>query len=159
MSPRSRIPSPPSARLGKILTLLLGIFWLQIASGHAGDKVWVALYLADNAPPPPGAHLAPEKLSRNLHEVFGFTTYRLLKGENIVLSNNWEQWVVPRNDFFIRVEPLRRASGEPKVVSYEIYKDGFIIARGKYEPNEGTPLFIDGPDFNKGRLIFVLEPR
>jgi len=75
------------------------------------------------------------------------------------LRNNWEQWFIPRKDFFIRVEPLRRQSGEPKCIDYEIYKDGFIVAKGRYEPSEGTPLFINGPDFHQGRLLFVLEAR
>ena len=49
--------------------------------------------------------------------------------------------------------------GEPRLVDYEIYKDGFIIARGQYIVTPDTPLFINGPDFHHGRLIFVIESR
>ncbi len=45
------------------------------------------------------------------------------------------------------------------LLDYELYKDGFIVAKGQYEPRTGTPLFINGPDFKQGRLIFVLEAR
>jgi len=31
------------------------------------------------------------------------------------------------------------------------------VAKGRFEPREGTPLFINGPDFKQGRLIFVLD--
>jgi len=64
---------------------------------------------------------------------------------------------VPRKDFFLRVEPLRRQPGEPKIIDYEIYQDGFIVAKGRYQPREETPLFINGPDYHEGRFIFVLE--
>jgi hypothetical protein len=143
----------------RLLVLILAFSGLGMGAGLAGEKVWVSLYLAENEPPPPGALPTPEKLHHRLHAVFGFKHYELLKAQDVELRNEWEQWFVPRKDFFIRVEPLRRQPGEPKFIDYEIYKDGFIVARGRYEPREGTPLFINGPDFHQGRLIFVLEAR
>jgi hypothetical protein len=141
------------------VVLLLVFSGLGIGAGIAGEKVWVGLYQAENGPPPPGTVLAPEGLRHRLHEIFGFKHYELVQSQEVELRNNWEQWFMPRKDFFIRVEPLRRQPGEPKYIDYEIYKDGFIVAKGKYEPQEGTPLFINGPDFHQGRLIFVLETR
>jgi hypothetical protein len=143
----------------KFLVLLMAFSGLGVGAGFAGDKVWVGLYLAENGAPPPKAVLAPEKLRHRLHAVFGFKHYELVDAQEVELRNEWEHWFLPRRDFFIRVEPLRRQTGEPKCIDYEIYKDGFIVAKGKYEPHEGTPLFINGPDFNQGRLIFVLEAR
>jgi len=49
--------------------------------------------------------------------------------------------------------------GEPRLIDYEIYQAGFILAKGTYEPHEETPLFINGPYFHQGMLIFVLEAR
>ena len=143
----------------RFVVLLAAFSGLGIGAGFAGEKVWVGLYLAENEPPPPDALLAPEKMHHRLHAVFGFKHYELIQAQEVELRNEWEQWFMPRRDFFIRVEPLRRQPGEPKCIYYEIYKDGFIVARGRYEPREGTPLFINGPDFHQGRLIFVLEAR
>jgi hypothetical protein len=143
----------------RFLALFLAFSGLGLGAGLAGEKVWVGLYLAENAPPPPDAHLAPEQLHHQLHEVFGFRHYELKKSQEIELHSEWEQWFIPRRDFFIRVEPLRHQPGEPRLIDYEIYKDGFIVAKGTYEPREGTPLFINGPDFHQGRLILVLEAR
>jgi hypothetical protein len=98
-------------------------------------------------------------MHHRLHEVFGFKHYELVRSQEVMLHTEWVQWFVPRRDFFIRVEPLRREPGQPRLIDYEIYKDGFIVAKGRFEPHEGTPLFINGPDFHQGRLIFVLEPR
>lgn len=143
----------------RFLLLLLAFLLVSHGSSSAAGKIWVGLYLAENRPTPPGVSVAPEPLHHSLHEVFGFKHYELIKGQEVMLHNEWEQWFVPRQDFFIRVEPLHRLPGEPRFIDYEIYKDGFIVAKGKYQPRDGTPLFINGPDFNQGRLIFVLEPR
>jgi hypothetical protein len=139
------------------LFLIFTSFGLGVSP--AAEKVWIGLYLAENAPPPPEAKLAPEKLHHRLHEVFGFKYYRLIKAQEFDIRKEWEQWFVPRKDFFLSMRPLRHEPGEPGIIEYEIYKDGFIVATGKYEPHEDTPLFINGPDFHDGRLIFVLEAR
>jgi len=143
----------------RFLALLLAFSAWGVGASRAEEKVWVGLYLAENGPPPPGTVLAPEKLGHRLRVVFGFKHYELIQAQEIELGNEWEQWFVPRRDFFIRVEPLVRRDGEPRRIDYEIYKDGFIIAKGKYQPKKETPLFINGPDFHDGRLIFVLEAR
>jgi hypothetical protein len=143
----------------KTLALFIILTGLGIGAAGASDKIWVGLYHAKNSPPSADATLAPERLGHSLREVFGFKHYELVKAEEIELTHNWEQWAIPRKDFFIRVQPLERPDGEAKLVDYEIYKDGFIVAKGKYEPHKDTPLFINGPDFKNGRLIFVLEAR
>ncbi len=142
-----------------IPALIIALSWLGAGAGLADNKIGVGFYLAENTPPSPEAVLASENLGRRLHKVFGFKHYELIKSEEIELSHEWEQWAVPRKDFFIRIEPLPRQPGKPRLVDYEIYKDGFIVAKGKYEPRENTPLFINGPDFKESRFIFVLEAR
>jgi hypothetical protein len=138
--------------------VLLAFSGLGLGAALAGEKVKVELYLAENGPPAPEAKLAPEKLHRRLIEVFGYKHYELVQADEIDMHHEWEQWFMPRKDFFMRVQPQPRVPGQPRVLDYEIYKDGFSIANGKFEPREGTPLFINGPFFHSGMLIFVLEP-
>lgn len=138
-------------------TGLVCLLALMLAAGpaRAADTLWVALYLGDNHG---GAPQAPPKMTERLRQVFGFTSYKLMKGESVDLGGS-ERWVVSRKDFFLRVRPLPPVDGAPAQVGYEIYKDGFLIANGTYVVNKDTPLFISGPDFHRGRLIFVLEAR
>lgn len=142
-----------------ILALALVFSWLGLLAGRADETIRVSLYLAGNNSPSADRKLAPEKMEHRLVSVFGFKYYELIKEEEIELGKEWEQWVVPRKDFFIRLKPLPRESSKPRTVDYEIYKDGFIVARGTYEPHKGTPLFINGPDFKQSRFIYVLEAR
>jgi hypothetical protein len=143
----------------KPLTLCLLLLLLGGRAAWAGDKVEAALYLGLNNPPSTFSHVANQDLTDRLRTVFGFRHYVLIKRDKIELAHTWTQWFVPRRDFFICVKPLAPMPDEPRLVDYEIYQEGFIVAKGKYEPNEGTPLFINGPDFKNGRLIFVLENR
>lgn len=143
----------------KLLALILAFSVLGVGTSLAGGTIWVGLYLAEDAPPPPGAVLAPGGLHESLRAVFGYRHYELLKFEEIELSHEWQQWAIPRKDFYIRVEPLHHEPGEPWLIYYEIYKDGFIMAKGRYEPHPEAPLFIRGPEFQQGRLIFVLDAR
>jgi len=143
----------------RYLILILAFAVMSGGVSLADEKVWVGLYMAENGEPPDGTELAPEKLSHRLHDVFGYKHYELVKGQGMELGHEGEQWFVPRRDFFIRVEPLPRQPGEPRKLDYEIYKDGFIVAKGRYEPHRDTPLFINGPDFHEGRLLFVVEAR
>lgn len=139
--------------------LLLAFLAMGRGVGMAAEQVWAGLYLAENGPPPVNAQLAPEPLAQRLRAVFGFKHYELLKAQNIELGHEWQQWFVPRHDFFIRVEPLPRQPGEPRVLYYEIYDEGFLVTHGRYEPRKDKPLFINGPDYRGGMLLFVLEPR
>ena len=128
-------------------------------AAQADDHLEASLYWGRNTPPPLLAHVASEELGDRLHKVFGFRHYQLVKSDRIDLNRTWSQWFIPRKDFFLNLRALKPQTDEPRLIDYEIYQDGFILAKGKYEPGEGTPLFINGPDFKGGRLILVLEPR
>lgn len=143
----------------KFLVLLAAFSAFGLGLGMAGDKVRAALYVGQNEPLPAGAEAAPPKLHHQLEQVFGFGHYRLIKEQEFSLHNEWEQWFLPRKDFFMCLEPLHREADQPKLLDYEIYKDGFIVVKGTYEPHEDAPLFINGPDFHRGRLILVLQAR
>jgi hypothetical protein len=126
------------------------------ASVHASPLIWAGLFLGENRPTGPQA---PPSLTYRLQEVFGFSNYKLIKGVNIDLRSPWDHWVVARKDFFLRIKAVPPVPGGPDRLEYEIYKDGFIVARGLYVVAYDTPLFINGPDFHRGRLIFVVEQR
>jgi hypothetical protein len=143
----------------RFLVLLLAFTALAMAAAHADERLRVDLYLAENGPPPPDTRMAPGKLHEQLQQVFGFQHYELLQTQALELHHEWEQWFMPRRDFFMRVVPQPRVPGSPRVVDYDIYKDGFVVASGHFEPRGGTPLFINGPDFHQGRLILVLEAK
>jgi hypothetical protein len=143
-------------KVGQALIFLAG-FTLLTASAHAGEKIWAALFVGENRPVL--GPQAPPPLTARLREVFGFTHYKLLKDETVDLARSSDHWVLSRKDFFLRLQLLPNPANGPTRLRYEIYKDGYFIATGVYAVTTDTPLFISGPDFHHGRLIFVLQPR
>ena len=137
-----------------LLSLLACV--LLMGSARAGDQIWAGLFVGENWPI---GRQAPPGLTERLREVFGYRHYRMLKGDNIDLRDHRAHWTVGRPDFFMRIDALPHGPYEPSHIGYEIFKDGFPVARGRYAPEPDTPLFINGPDFGRGRLIFVVETR
>jgi hypothetical protein len=145
------------AKARQALLFLAALAFLA-GSAHAGERIWVGLFLGESRVTDEHPQ-APPALAARLHEVFGFANYSLLKQETIDLGRNPDHWVLSRKDFFLRLQPMLTPEGTPTRLHYEIYKDGFLVANGTYVAAADLPLFISGPDLNHGRLIYVLEPR
>ena len=144
----------------RILALLLLLFGLGLGSAQAtdGKKMAVSLYLGENTAPADGVRVATERLHHRLHAVFGFSHFELIQTQDIPLAEDWEHWFVPRKDCFMSIRPLKRTPMD-QTVAYSIYQEGFVVANGRYELHHDTPLFINGPDLNGGRLIFVVDAK
>jgi hypothetical protein len=136
----------------------LSLLALVLLTGlaQAGPLIWAGYFVGENHP---SRSQAPPVLAQRLQQVFGFPFYRFVKGVNIDLRAPHDHWVMARPDFFVRIQAQPHAPGDPDDLAYEIYKDGFIIARGHYVIDPATPLFINGPSFHRGLLIFVIEAR
>lgn len=143
----------------KIVIAALALWGIGTAIGLAGEKVSAALYLGENSKPDEDDTVAPEKLSQRLHEIFGYKYYKQIKVEEVDLKRHWEQWVLPRKDFFMLLKPVAGKADGPPHLYYEVYQNGFIVAHGTYQPSDGTPLFFNGPYLKRGQLLFVLEPK
>jgi hypothetical protein len=135
----------------KLVSIAILFLALGLQSAPGAERVEAALYWGRNAPPGILTRVAPGDLNERLRQVFGFRHYELIKKDRIELGHHWTQWFIPRHDFFICLRPERPQPEEPRLVDYEIYQEGFIVAKGKYEPSDETPLFINGPDFKNGR--------
>jgi hypothetical protein len=141
-----------------MMRALFPLLALLLLSGfaQAGPLIWGGLFLGENRP---SGFEPPPLLTHQLQQVFGFSNYRLLKGVNIDLRSPWDHWVYAHRDFSMRVLPMPHPPGAPDWIAYEIYKNGFLVTKGRYVPAPGTPLFINGPNLRQGRLIFVIEAR
>jgi len=136
----------------------LSLLALVLLTGlaQAGPLIWAGYFVGENHP---SRAQAPPLLSQRLRQVFGFPFYRFVRGVNIDLRAPRDHWVLARPDFCVRIMAQPHPPGTPDGLGYEIYKDGFMIARGQYVVDPGTPLFINGPTVHRGLLIFVIEAR
>jgi hypothetical protein len=141
-----------------LLSFLFAGFSLM-ASLCAQDKIWVGLVKAENQQIP---LLDPrlERFETGLKRVFGFENYRLVGEAQVPTQDKYAQWVLPRRDFYLKVEPLPSGPG-PVVVhraQIELYREQRLLTQSVFHIDHKTRVFINGPDCPNGRLIFILDP-
>lgn len=134
----------------RYLFLIGCVLIVGLLSAPAQEKVWVALVKADNTMPTEAERLV--KLQPRLKCVFGFEAYHLLHEATVSSGEKYAQWVMPRKDFYLKLEP-QSGSG----IHYELYRDKTLLVEGHADPKPGRPLFIAGPNYLDGRLIFILQ--
>jgi len=140
------------------------IFWVALAmlavagAARAEDNIWAALVLATNEHP---AKAAPKEIApyvRGLRPVFGFNTFYLLGEKTQNLREGVGAWIVPSKVVFLKVRCLDRDA-----TSYTVQLDLFVrkklVVTSKVKLARGAPLYIRGPAWGKGRLVFILEVR
>lgn len=134
----------------RTLGFLAAFFVCALVAAPAQETIWVALVKADNTQPTEDARL--ENLQRRLKCVFGFEAYHLLHEARLSPGEKYAQWVLPRKDFYLKLEPQANDG-----IHYELYRDKTLLVEGRAFPKPGRPLFIAGPDYLDGRLIFILQ--
>ncbi len=147
----------PPARIA--LALLAGFAMLASAAQlRADDRIWTALLLAtrEEMPKPPPKALEP--FARGLKEVFGYNTFYLLGEKKKRIVEGTQEWVVPTKEFFLRMRCTDRAATS-YTVALELYVKKKLILTSEVKLARDAPLYIRGPQWGKGQLIFILEVR
>ncbi len=137
-----------------ILCLLAGL----LRADAAGDRIWSALVLATREDPARPAPEALEKFSPAIARVFGYNSLYLLGEKKRDLASGGEAWLVPTKEFFFRVQCLAQ---EPTFyqVRLELYQDKTLLVTTDVRLAKDAPLYIRGPQWGRGQLIFVLDVR
>jgi hypothetical protein len=137
-----------------ILCLLAGL----LRAEAAGDRIWSALVLATREDPPRPVPESLEKFSPAIARVFGYNSLYLLGEKKRDLASGGEAWLVPTKEFFFRVQCLAQ---EPTYyqLRVELYQDKNLLVTTEVRLAKDAPLYIRGPQWGRGQLIFVLDVR
>ncbi|HEY5704509.1 MAG TPA: hypothetical protein VIS96_02930 [Terrimicrobiaceae bacterium] len=123
-----------------------------------GDRIWSALVLATKENPPGPIPGALEKFAPAIKRIFGYNTLYLLGEKKRALIWGGEEWLVPSKEFFFKVQCLSQ-----EVTFYtlgiELYRDKNLLLTTEAKLAKDAPLYIRGPAWGKGQLIFLLEVR
>ena len=124
----------------------------------AGDRIWGALVLAtiENSATP-----VPESLKEfapAIKKIFGYNSLYVLGEKKRDLFLGSERWLIPTKEFFFRVRCLSQ-----ELTSYllriELYREKNLLVTTEAKLAKDAPLYIRGPQWGRGLLIFVLEVR
>lgn len=123
-------------------------------------KVWGALIFASNealkggSKEQPPANLAD--LPQRLSKVFPYKHYEILGQHLQDVFREYESWVVPSKDLFLKVDSKGPASGGGVNLHLQFWRDQQVLVKTDAVLRSDSPLFIGGPKWREGQLIFVL---
>lgn len=125
-------------------------------------KVWGALIFATNdatqligsqekAP----AHLG--QLNDRLSKVFGSKHFEILGQHQQDIFREYESWVVPSRELFLKIDSNGPADNGGVKLHLQVWREQQVLVKSDAVLRAGSPLFIGGPKWKDGRLIFVLS--
>jgi hypothetical protein len=134
--------------------LVIFLFFSLTGIAQAEEKIWIAFIKADNDAATQEGRL--EKFQARLKSVFGFENYHLLDEAMVPLGQKYEQWVLPDKNFYLKILPIENS---PRLctVHFEVYRQKMLLVSGSFHPTPKRPLFISGPEYENGRLLFLLQ--
>ncbi len=133
-----------------VLTLLCA------ATLRAEDRIWAALVLGTNEQPPKAVPKELAAYAAGLKAVFGANTFYVLGVRAQKIREGTEEWIVPSREVFLKMRVLDR---EPAAytIQLELYVKKRLVVTTEVRLARGAPLYIRGPAWGRGRLIFILE--
>lgn len=125
-------------------------------------RVWGALIFATNdATQLTGAReQAPThlpKLNERLAKVFPFKHFEILGQHQQDIFREYESWVVPSRDLFMKIDSKGPADKGGVNLHLQVWREQQVLVKSDAVLRVGSPLFIGGPPWKNGRLIFVLS--
>lgn len=126
-------------------------------------KVWGALIYAttDAAKLTGSAEQMPENqkdLPASLAKVFTPYTHFEIIGQHLQdVFREYESWVVPSRDLFLKIDSKGPAADGGMNLHLQVWREQQVLVKTDTILRPGSPLFIGGPKWRDGQLLFVLE--
>lgn len=143
--------------MNRLLFLLIA-FVAGVGALRAEDKIWTALVLGTTEHPPREVPKDLEPFAKGLEEVFGYNSFYLLAAKEKKIRAGTEEWVVPTKKLFLKLQCTDR-SEKCYTVHLELYFKKQLMLTSEVKFAREAPLYIRGPNWGKGRLIYILEVR
>ena len=99
-----------------------------------------------------------KEFAPTIKKIFGYNSLYLLGEKKRDLVSGGEQWLVPSKEFFFKVQCLSRGATS-YTLRIELYRDKGLLVTTEAKLAKDAPLYIRGPAWGRGQLIFLLEVR
>lgn len=124
-------------------------------------SVWGGLIYASDFPPlerhPPSQEF-PD-LTRRLARVFPYRFFDVLGEHTQVIFRQYESWIVPSKNLFLKLDAKGTAPHGGILVNLQFWQGQEVLVKMDAILRPNSPLFVAGPKWRRGRLIFVVELR
>jgi|GEM_PF-495703 len=126
-------------------------------------KVWGALIYAttDAAKLTGSAEQMPanqKDLPARLAKAFTpYTQFEIIGQHLQDVFREYESWVVPSRDLFLKIDSKGPAADGGMNLHLQVWREQQVLVKTDAVLRPGSPLFIGGPKWRDGQLLFVLE--
>ena len=135
---------------------------LPVKKPDTDAKVWGALVFATNdakeAAAMPKVDVPAEfsDIPQRLGKVFEYQRFEVIGQHLQDVFREYESWVVPTKDLFLKVDSKGPAEGGGMNLHLQFWRDQQVVVKTDAVLKSGSPLFIAGPKWRGGQLVFVL---
>lgn len=122
-------------------------------------KVWGALVHATKGEALPMPKEVPgelKDLGQRLGKAFDFTRFEIIGQHTQDIFRQYESWVVPSKELFLKMDSKGPAEGGGMNLSVQFWREQTVLVKTDVVLRQSSPLFIGGPKWRDGQLIFVL---
>jgi hypothetical protein len=140
----------------RALLVALAMLGGFVASAGAEDRIWTGLVLATNERPPKPTPKLLEPFVPGLKAIFGYNTLYLLGEKRKAIRRGSEEWLVPSEKLYLKM----RCTGQSPTaytVQLELYLKKSLMVTSEVKLARDAPLYIRGPQWGQGQLVFILE--
>lgn len=108
-----------------------------------GDKVTVDAALLKNT-------------TARLGKTFKFDHFHLIGRHTQKIFKEYESWVVPSKDLCLKMDSRGPAEGGGINLHLQLWQDKKVLVKSDTVIRKDRPVFLGGPNWRGGRLIFVV---
>ena len=135
---------------------------LPVTKPATDGKVWGALVYAttDAAKLTGSTEKLPsgqKDLFERLGKVFPFTDFEIIGQHMQDVFREYESWVVPSRDLFLKIDSKGPAEVGGMNLHLQVWREQQVLVKTDAVLHPGSPLFISGPKWRDGQLLFVLD--
>ena len=142
-------------RIAVLFSLALGL----PASAQAEDKIWTAVVLATNAASPKETPKELRESLPKLKRIFGYNQFEIVGSASDKIEDGSELRLMPTQSFWLQAKARRATSKEARggyLLSLQLFNEKRQLVDTEARLAPGSPLFIRGPEYGKGQIVFAL---
>lgn len=121
------------------------------------QRVWGCLAHANLKSVPSDPRLIT--FTNQLQKVFGYPHYDIVGATWGTEPANKENMVIPTKEYYAKLVPLGTDDKQIQKYSLDLYQKEKVLLKSTISMPTNAPLFIAGPVFGSGQLVFILELR
>ncbi len=138
-----------------------GVPAAALAASDAQVEGYLFFAANDAAAPPQEEKIAADAgvvtaLEGRLKKVFPFSHYHLIGRHSQKVFKDYESWVVPSKDLCLKIDSRGPAEGGGVNMHLQLWQDTKVLVKSDAVLLPGKPIFLGGPAWRGGRLIFVV---